>query len=69
MDFYLTAFDAADISILKDFKLDGVFLLPWLQDKKQGELHKNLTWITFYFYWFDEENILFWDNYYKFVCY
>ncbi len=46
MDFYPTALDAADISIPKDLKLDGVSLLPWLQDKKQGEPHKNLTWIT-----------------------
>ncbi|MCV5792292.1 hypothetical protein OFN52_35115, partial [Escherichia coli] len=42
-------------------------LLPWLQDKKQGEPHKNLTWITSYSHWFDEENIPFWDNYHKFV--
>ncbi len=48
MDFYPTALDAADISIPKDLKLDGVSLLPWLQDKKQGEPHKNLTWITSY---------------------
>lgn len=55
MDFYPTALDAADISIPKDLKLDGVSLLPWLQDKKQGEPHKNLTWITSYSHWFDEE--------------
>ncbi len=55
------------ISIPKDLKLDGVSLLPWLQDKKQGEPHKNLTWITSYSHWFDEENIPFWDNYHKFV--
>lgn len=67
MDFYPTALDAADISIPKDLKLDGVSLLPWLQDKKQGEPHKNLTWITSYSHWFDEENIPFWDNYHKFV--
>ncbi|MGQ7190102.1 sulfatase-like hydrolase/transferase, partial [Escherichia sp. HC-CC] len=41
MDFYPTALDAADISIPKDLKLDGVSLLPWLQDKKQGEPHKH----------------------------
>ncbi|WP_225379508.1 acid resistance putative oxidoreductase YdeP [Escherichia coli] len=64
---YPTALDAADISIPKDLKLDGVSLLPWLQDKKQGEPHKNLTWITSYSHWFDEENIPFWDNYHKFV--
>ena len=29
--------------------------------------HKNLTWITSYSHWFDEENIPFWDNYHKFV--
>ncbi|MEI5083786.1 hypothetical protein RJ918_36950, partial [Pseudomonas aeruginosa] len=52
MDFYPTALDAADISIPKDLKLDGVSLLPWLQDKKQGEPHKNLTWITSYSHWF-----------------
>lgn len=57
----------SDISIPKDLKLDGVSLLPWLQDKKQGEPHKNLTWITSYSHWFDEENIPFWDNYHKFV--
>ncbi|XNM59106.1 hypothetical protein ACLK1S_09395 [Escherichia coli] len=28
MDFYPTALDAADISIPKDLKLDGVSLLP-----------------------------------------
>lgn len=67
MDFYPTALDAADISIPKDLKLDGVSLLPWLQNKKQGEPHKNLTWITSYSHWFDEENIPFWDNYHKFV--
>ncbi len=67
MDFYPTALDAADINIPKDLKLDGVSLLPWLQDKKQGEPHKNLTWITSYSHWFDEENIPFWDNYHKFV--
>lgn len=67
MDFYPTALDAADISIPKDLKLDGVSLLPWLQDKKQGAPHKNLTWITSYSHWFDEENIPFWDNYHKFV--
>ncbi|EEY9425996.1 sulfatase-like hydrolase/transferase [Escherichia coli] len=67
MDFYPTALDAADISIPKDLKLDGVSLLPWLQNKKQGEPHKNLTWITSYSHWFDEKNIPFWDNYHKFV--
>lgn len=67
MDFYPTTLDAADISIPKDLKLDGVSLLPWLQNKKQGEPHKNLTWITSYSHWFDEENIPFWDNYHKFV--
>lgn len=34
MDFYPTALDAADISIPKNLKLDGVSLLPWLQNKK-----------------------------------
>ncbi|MFO6484906.1 sulfatase-like hydrolase/transferase [Escherichia coli] len=62
MDFYPTALDAADISIPKDLKLDGVSLLPWLQDKKQGEPHKNIAWITSYSHWFDEENIPFWDS-------
>ncbi|GKX55115.1 sulfatase [Leminorella grimontii] len=66
MDFYPTVLDAAKIDAPKN--LDGVSLLPYLtKEKKAGNPHQYLTWVTSYSHWFDEENIPFWDNYHKYV--
>lgn len=69
MDIMPTALAAAQIPLPENLakKIDGVNLLPWLDNKATGVPHKYLFWVSPRAFHFNEINIPFWTNYDRYV--